>query len=104
MAAGTKLVLEFYDSDDKTVQFSFNYAKPSAGLANVKALMNAMITNTAIFAKTLVAMKSAKEVTTSENEYDVTDSASVYLANSDVDPEAEVTRVTSIPPLRKNVG
>ena len=71
MAAGTKLVCTFGTSTDGTTSFTFNYAKPGATTTNVKALMNAMITNGAIFANVPVTMKSAKTVTTSENEYDL---------------------------------
>lgn len=99
MAAGTKLVLEFLDSDDRTVQFSFARAKPSAGLANVKALMAGMIANTEIFARTLVSAKSAKEVTTSENVYDISDEVTLYNADK-TDPASPVVRVSRFAPVR----
>lgn len=99
MAAGTKLVLEFKDDNDKTVQFSYNHAKPSAGQANVLALMNSMISNTAIYEKKLVSVKSAKEVTTSENIYPIGDNAEVYLANPEINPsEDEIVSVKTIQP------
>ena len=71
MAEGTKLVLTFETNEEKTATYTFNYAKPSTTLAQVKALMNAMITNTATLENTLISMKSAKTVTTSETAYDL---------------------------------
>ncbi|MBQ7193720.1 MAG: DUF2922 domain-containing protein [Synergistaceae bacterium] len=71
MAEGTKLVLTFETSEDKTTSYTFNYAKPSATTAQVKALMQAMITNTTTLASTLTSAKSAKTVTTTEATYDL---------------------------------
>ncbi len=71
MAEGTKLVLTFNTSEGKTTTININYAKPSATTAQVKALMQAMITNTDVFAATLTSAKSAKTVTTSEATYDL---------------------------------
>ncbi len=73
MAAGTKLVLGFETSNGSTTTFSFSYAKPAATLANVKALMSAITTNGSIFTKVPVTAKSAKMVTTTENEYDLSE-------------------------------
>ncbi len=71
MAEGTKLVVAFETSEEKTATYTFNYAKPSATVAQVKALMQAMITNTSTLESTLVSMKSAKTVTTTETAYDL---------------------------------
>ena len=71
MAEGTKLVLAFETSEEKTASYTFNYAKPSATVAQVKSLMQAMITNTSTLENTLVGMKSAKTVTTTETAYDL---------------------------------
>ena len=71
MAAGTKLVLTFGTSGDDNATFTYSYAKPGAGAAAVKALMNGMIANGSIFGKVPVTAKSAKEVTTSETVYDL---------------------------------
>ena len=71
MAAGTKLVLAFETSSGSTTSFTFSYAKPSATVAQVKALMNSMITNGATFQNVPVTSKSAKLVTTTEQEYDL---------------------------------
>ena len=73
MAAGTKLVLGFETSTGNSLVMTYNYAKPSAGLANIKALMNGIITNKDIFARQPATAVSAKEVTTSENIYDLED-------------------------------
>ena len=71
MASGTKLVLEFGTSNGGITTFSFNYAKPSTTTANVKALMNGIISNGDIFANVPATMKSAKLVTTNESAYDL---------------------------------
>ncbi|MBQ6970747.1 MAG: DUF2922 domain-containing protein [Synergistaceae bacterium] len=71
MAAGTKLVLGFENSSGNAVSMSFNYAKPSATTAQVKALMSGIITNGSIFENVPVTAKSAKTVTTTENVYDL---------------------------------
>ena len=73
MAAGTKLVLGFENSTGNSVSMTYNYAKPSAGLANIKALMAGIIANNVIFANSPVTAVSAKEVTTSENIYDLSE-------------------------------
>ena len=75
MAEGTKLELKFLTSEEKTVTVNFKYAKPSATVAQVKALMNAMITNTAVFEYTLVSMQSAKTITTTETAFDLSANA-----------------------------
>ena len=71
MAAGTRLELEFETSSGGKMILTYNYAKPSAGLANVKALMNCIIANNVIFANSPVTAVSAREITTSENVYDL---------------------------------
>ena len=71
MAEGTKLVLAFETSDARTATFTFNYAKPSATAAQVKTLMQTMITNNVLYETAPVVMKSAKTVTTSETAYDL---------------------------------
>lgn len=70
MAAGTKLQLTFETmSGTKTV--SLNYAEPGATTADVKAVGAAFIANGALFKTAPLALKAAKTVTTSENEYDL---------------------------------
>ena len=73
MAEGTKLVLGFENSTGNAVSLSYNYAKPSATLANVKALMSGIIANGSIFENVPVTAKSAKTVTTTENVYDLSE-------------------------------
>lgn len=71
MAAGTKLNIVFNNADGGTTSYTWNYADPGATLNDVTALGAAMIANTSILAATLVSMKSAKTITTSENIYDL---------------------------------
>ena len=71
MAAGTKLVCTFETNNGGTTSFTFNYAKVNATLANVKTLLSAITTNGAIFSNAPVTAKSAKIVTTTETEYDL---------------------------------
>ena len=71
MAAGTKLVCTFGTSNGGTEIFTFNYADAGATAANIKALMNAIITNGSIFAKVPTVIRDAKTVTTSEHVYDL---------------------------------
>ena len=73
MASGVQLVLGFETEYGSNMVLTFNYAKPSAGLANVKALMSGIIANGSIFANVPAAAKSAKEVITTESIYDLSD-------------------------------
>lgn len=75
MASGVKLVFEFKDSDDRTVQYSYNYGKPSATAQQVNAHAAAMIANTAVLARTLVSISKIKKVVTEESEYEITNQA-----------------------------
>lgn len=70
MASTTKLQLVFETSSGSKT-WSFNYAKTSATLANVKALGAAMIANGSIYEAPPLVFKSAKQVTTTETEYDL---------------------------------
>lgn len=70
MAAGTKLQMVFETSTGSKT-WTFNYAKPGMGVTNVKALGQAMITNGSVYEAPPLLLKSAKEVTTSETEYDL---------------------------------
>ena len=99
MAAGTKLVLVFdVEGSDTTTTFSFNYAKPGATENAVKALARAMIANKTLWEKQPAAIKSAKTVTTSDNEYDVSGldisspSTQATYANPEPDPNAQLLR------------
>ncbi len=71
MASGTKLVLGFQNAAGTSMTLSYNHVKASATTANVKALMNGIIANGVIFANVPVVAKSAKLVTTTEDEYDL---------------------------------
>ncbi len=68
----SKLVLTFGTmGGDKN--FSYNYASTDATPATVKALGTAIVTNGSVFEDTPVSLKAAKLVTTTEEEYDLSD-------------------------------
>lgn len=72
MAEGTSLQLKFETmSGIKT--WTFKHAKPSAGRAKIKTLMSGMIENGSIYEYPPIRAYSAKEVTTTENVYDLDD-------------------------------
>ena len=66
-----KLKLEFYDSNSKAFSQTYNYAAQNATTANVKALMQAIITNGSIFATVPEEMKNAVLIVTTETTYDL---------------------------------
>lgn len=70
MASGTALRVQF-ETMSGVKTWKFNYAKPSIGSANVKALMQAMISNGSIFENPPIRAYTAKEITTTETEYDL---------------------------------
>lgn len=72
MATGTQLKLTF-DTLSGSKTWTFKYAKPNATLANIKSLGGAMITNGDIYPEPPLVLKSAKTVTTTENEYDLSE-------------------------------
>ena len=67
---GSRLVLTFGTSDSTTTH-SFSYANADATAANVKALANGIIANGSIYAKIPLTAKSAKIVTTTETDYNL---------------------------------
>ena len=72
MASTTKLVLTMTTTDgDKN--FSYNYANPEMSTTVVKALATALITNGSFFVSVPTATKAAKIVTTTSEEYDLSD-------------------------------
>lgn len=71
MAVGTKLVTTFLNEEGSNVSYSYNYANSAADVEDVKALMAGMIANNVIFENAPVKAKSAKTVTTTEYEYDL---------------------------------
>lgn len=107
MASGIKLLFTFKDSSGKTVQYSYNNAKPSATAAQVNAHAASMIANTAVLAKTLVSIDSIKKVVTEESEYEITNPALATIRRSEIvdgnpeipdTPENATTVVTEIKP------
>lgn len=75
MASGTKLVYTFTDSDGRKVQYSYNHANPQATATQVKAVATALITNTAVLARTLVTVDKVVQIVTAESQYDISDLA-----------------------------
>ena len=71
MAAGTKIVLSFGNASGNTVNYSYNYGNSEALASDVKAAMNAMITNGSIFRNVPTSIKAAKAIVTSETEFDL---------------------------------
>lgn len=71
MAEGTRLQIKF-ETMAGLKTWNINYAKPSMNTADVKALMNGMIQNGSIFEYPPIRAYSAKTITTSENEFDLT--------------------------------
>ena len=68
----SKIVLTFSTTEGEK-NFSYNYANPDATSANVKALGTALITNGSIFTTPPLELKAAKLVTTTEDDYDISD-------------------------------
>ena len=66
----SKLVIDFAGTTGD-VKFSYNYANPEMSATSVKALATALITNGSVFDNPPVTAKSAKIVTTTEEEYDI---------------------------------
>lgn len=64
-----RLVLEFYDSNRGTITMTYNHADEDVTTANVRALVNAIITNGSIFQSVPVSVKSAKLVVSTESEF-----------------------------------
>lgn len=62
----TSLRLKFKDADARTISSNFNYAKTDAAPAAVKALMEGMIANKAIYSPEPVSIVGAAFVTTTE--------------------------------------
>ncbi|MBQ7215559.1 MAG: DUF2922 family protein [Synergistaceae bacterium] len=70
MASAAKLLLTFAGTNGD-VNFLYSYANPEAASAKVKALMNGLIANGSIFENPPVTAKSAKIITTTTTEYDL---------------------------------
>lgn len=60
------LKLKFKDADARTISNTFNYAKATAAPADVKALMEKMIANKAIYSTEPVAIVGASFMETTE--------------------------------------
>lgn len=64
MATTTKAKMTFYDAEGLERTYTYSHVKSNAAPADVKALMQAMITNTSILLRTLASIKEAELVTT----------------------------------------
>ena len=71
MAAGTKIIFSFGNAVGNTVNYSYNYGDAETTASAVKAAMNTMITNGAIFKNVPMSIKGAKAVVTTETEFDL---------------------------------
>ena len=72
MAIGTRLVMVFQDATNTDRTFSFGYIDPQASVANVKNVVQSIIDNGDIFANVPLTAKSAKLVTTTETDINIT--------------------------------
>ncbi|MBR0097069.1 MAG: DUF2922 family protein [Synergistaceae bacterium] len=69
-----RLVCKFENLEGKALSKSFNYANASATAANVKALMNAIITNgDDVFNDVPTQKTSAQMITTTTTDIDIED-------------------------------
>ena len=73
MAAGTTLAITFLDAQGAERKFTFKHANPSAAAARVKSAAAAIITNGSIFKYVPVSAKSAKLITTTETDLDISE-------------------------------
>ena len=67
----SKLVMTFADANSDEVKFSYSYADKDASNTSIRQLVAGMITNGSIFTNAPVASKSAKIITTTEKEIDL---------------------------------
>lgn len=64
----SKLVMTFADANGDDIIFSYGYADKDSSNTSVRQLVNGFITNGSIFTRVPVSAKSAKFVTTTEKE------------------------------------
>ena len=67
----SKLVLSFATMEGESMILSYNHVDPEVAAAKVKSLVNGILTAGSIFSKVPVLAKSAKLVTSTENEFDL---------------------------------
>jgi len=70
-ATATVLKLYFAKANGNEMSMTVKYADPEASNVNIKTLMQGIIANGAIFENTPVAIKSAKIVTTTTTDVDL---------------------------------
>ena len=66
----SKIVIDFAGQYGD-VRFSYGYADPETTVASVKALVNGLIANNTLFENPPITVKNAKIVTTTEDNYDL---------------------------------
>ncbi len=71
MANVSTLVINYSGQAGGSVKFSYKYADPETPIATVKALINGLIANGSIFENPPVTTTSAKLVTQTEANYDL---------------------------------
>ncbi len=71
MADGAKLVITFLDAYNAERMFSFNYANPNVSENDVKLVAQTIIANGSIFKNVPVTVKSAKFITTTVTNVDI---------------------------------
>ncbi len=69
MVQSFKLSLNFSTASGESTTLNYKYADPDVTTAHVNALVSAIITNNAIFAKVPAVCKSAKLIETDETEF-----------------------------------
>lgn len=72
MATTTKLVMTFGTTEGRK-NITYNHAKDTSTTMQVKTLMQAFITNGTLFLAQPLTMYAAKIVTTTEDEFDLSD-------------------------------
>ena len=70
-STATQVVLNFSKANGKTMQLSYKYARQDVSNANIKALMQGIVANGAIFENVPAAINSAKIVTTETTDIDL---------------------------------
>ena len=63
--------LKFLDTNSEKVQFTYPHAKSTATAAQVKAAMQAMVTNNTIWQKNPATLDSAKLITRTVSDIDI---------------------------------
>lgn len=71
MAAGTKMIVEFYNESGATVKHTYNYGNSEALASDIKTYGSTCIANKTAFRNQPVALKRAYAQVISETEFDL---------------------------------